>query len=343
ICAQHLRQAGYSVVVIEKSRGAGGRVATRRLHNTRADHGIRYLEPQGEMVQQLIEIMCDRNLLQLWTETVSDFGSKSSHSLLNRYVSAAGMNSIGKFLATHLEIWFSRRVIALTPTNSKTWHLTLEVLGDSEHPAELTAAAVVVAIPAPQALMLLTTTKGLTSEFIDKLRSVEYDPCITVMAGYSPERHQDLATQDLEWKAISFPNDSYLAWIGLDSSKRQESQQPVFVVQSSASFAENYLEVPDLQQAGKQLLERAGEHLMPWLSTPEWLQVHRWRYAFCQNPLPVSCLTSTNPPPLVCAGDWCNGNQIEGALNSGVAAASWVNSTIANNPLPNFNFILRSL
>ncbi|MDF0554415.1 FAD-dependent oxidoreductase [Kamptonema sp. UHCC 0994] len=359
ICAQQLRQAGYSVAVIEKSRGAGGRVATRRLHGTRADHGARYLERQGEMVQQLIEIMRDRDLLQFWTDTVYEFGTTESGEAVakyspsspsppsspsqNRYAPPAGMNSIGKFLANNLEIWYSRRAIAITPTKSKTWHLTLEAVGENEHPQELTAKAVVVAIPAPQALMLLAETKDLPSEFIDRLHSIDYDPCITVMAGYPTERQQDLAMLNPTWKAISFPADSHLAWIGLDSSKRQHSQQPVFVVQSSPTFAENYLESPDLELVGKHLLERAAEYLIPWLSTPEWLQVHRWRYAFCQHPLSISCLPAMTLLPLVCAGDWCGGNQIEGALHSGLAAASWVNSMLANNQLPDFNSILRSI
>src|SRR4028118_2371524 len=46
-CAQRLRQAGYSVAVVEKSRGAGGRVATRRVQGPRAAHGGCYLAPQG--------------------------------------------------------------------------------------------------------------------------------------------------------------------------------------------------------------------------------------------------------------------------------------------------------
>lgn len=32
VCAQQLSQAGYSVLVVEKSCGLGGRRATRRLH-----------------------------------------------------------------------------------------------------------------------------------------------------------------------------------------------------------------------------------------------------------------------------------------------------------------------
>ena len=52
VCSQELQQAGYSVVVLEKSRGVGGRMATRRVSGSRADHGVRYLEPTDQLLQQ---------------------------------------------------------------------------------------------------------------------------------------------------------------------------------------------------------------------------------------------------------------------------------------------------
>jgi predicted NAD/FAD-dependent oxidoreductase len=85
----------------------------------------------------------------------------------------------------------------------------------------------------------------------------------------------------------------------------------VFVVHSSAIFAERYLEAADLPTVGQELLDRTSEYLIPWLKQPEWLQVHRWRYAFCRNPLPVSCLAAEGTLPLVCAGDLCGEGQIE--------------------------------
>ena len=330
-CAQQLRQGGYAVVVVEKSRGVGGRVATRRLQGTIADHGMRYLEPQGQRVQELIEILSDRHLLRLWTETVYEFreGHNLSSSLFPRYIAPAGMSSVAKFLALDLEIWLNRRVQALTATENGTWHLALEPAGNSaDVPLELSAKAVVVAIPAPQAVMLLRTTPNLPADFIDKLQSIEYDSCLTVLAGYPAEREQDLAQLDPGWKAVLFPDAHDLSWVGLDSSKRPEAQQPVFVVQSSAAFAKKYLEVADLDPIGQELLGRAAKSLMPWLNAPEWWQVHRWRYAFCRNPLAISCLTATHPLPIVGAGDWCGGEQIEGALRSGIAAAIWVNSQL---------------
>ncbi len=335
ICANHLRLAGYSVVVVEKSRGVGGRVATRRVNGTRADHGARYLEPQGDAVQGLIDVLLDRNILKLWTDTVWEFRHGEFSSTPNScYVAPAGMNAVGKYLAENLEIWSGRRVQAIAATDSGLWQLLLEVTDDNlDRPQELLAKAVVVAIPAPQALMFLNAEIGFLPDFIDKLRSVEYDPCITVMAGYPAAKQQDLSNLNSPWKTVAFPNHSELAWIGLDSSKRLESAQPVFVVHSSASFAEKYFEATDLPTVGQQLLDRASEHLIPWLKEPEWLQVHRWRYAFCQNPLPVSCLPAEGTLPLVCAGDLCGEGQIEGALRSGLAAANWVNSQLDNLPL----------
>lgn len=343
ICAQQLRQAGYSVVIIEKSRGAGGRLATRRLHDTRADHGARYLKAQGEMVEELIKIMCDRHLLQLWTNKLYQFGSEISDINENLYVPSAGMNSIGKFLANNLEIWFSRRALSINAQDSKTWHISLESTDENSHPQALIAKSIVVAIPAPQAVMLLATTPNLPSDFINTLKSVNYQPCITVMAGYAPTREEDLAKLNPPWKAMTFTDDLNLAWIGLDSSKRENPQQPVFVIQSSATFAEKYLESPDLPAIGQQLLERASAYLMPWLATPEWLQVHRWRYAFPHHSLGISCLTANISPPLVCAGDWCGENQIESALNSGVAAANSINNMLSNSVLIDFNSTLKSL
>ncbi len=324
--AQQLQQCGYAVVVVDKSRGVGGRAATRRLHGTRADHGLRYLEPIGEMSQQLVKVLCDRNILQLWTDTVYSCESK-----MPRYVASDGMSAIAKFLATGLEIKLNQRVQAITTTDDKIWHLGFEAAEN------ITAKAVVVAIPAPQALMLLEplTESILPAGFVDKLRSVQFDPCLSVIAGY-PSQQQP----NLEWKAVVFPDNSDLAWIGLDSSKRPDAQMPVFVIQSSAAFANLYLDAQDLNPAAQQLLGCAAAELMiPWLDTPDWFQVHRWRYAFPSHPLVRSYLNAETPLPLICCGDWCGENLLESALNSGLAAAMEIDRHLNNLPLPGINFL----
>jgi hypothetical protein len=175
----------------------------------------------------------------------------------------------------------------------------------------------------------------LDAAFLDNLRSVEFYPSISAIAGYPP------TSQPLpEWKALTFMDNADLAWIGLDSSKRPNPQQPHFVVQSSANFAQRHLESQDLQPAGQLMLQRAAESLaLPWLNTPEWMQVHRWRYAFPSRPWHEAFLSAGSPSPLVCCGDWCGGNLVEGAMLSGLAAADEMNHQLRHLPLENVNFI----
>jgi len=339
--AQQLRQAGYRVVVVDKSRGVGGRVATRRANGTRVDHGLRYLAAQGEISRRLIEILSARQILKVWTDTVYQFSPDSrlatpdSQNSIWRYIAPEGMSFVAKFLALNLEIWFNRRVETIIRYQDDFWQLNFASSAD-DLPEILTAKALVVAIPAPQALMLMEglVERGLSGEFFKGLRSIEFDPCITVMAGYpsSCEFNQP-------WKAVVFPENDDLAWVGLDSSKRLNSSAPVLVIQSSAKFAQFYLDASDLQPAAKQLLADLAEYFQPWMSHPEWLQVHRWRYAFPSRPLAESFLAVETTLPLICCGDWCGGNLIESALTSGLEAAQRVNAKLQNLSLPGMKFL----
>ncbi len=345
-CAQQLQQAGKHVVVLEKSRGVGGRIATRRLHETLADHGTCYLTPKGEAFQALLKQLVAAGVVQTWTDTVHEL---SSAGTLNaspatdcypRYVAPSGMTAIAKWLATSLDIRLSHLVQALAVVDDH-WQLTMQKTNPeaTKTTETLTAGAIVVTIPAPQAAVLLQSlpSEVLPEAFLQQVRSVIFTPCLSVMAGYAPERQQDWFSQYPDVRSLTFTKDANLAWLGLDSSKRSlvpqtafprttsaqtTSPQTVFVVQSTAMFAEQYLEAIDLQAAGYQLLKRSAEKLAPWLAKPDWLQVHRWRYAFAKTPLSQPYLTAATPAPLICAGDWCGGMKVEQGFLSGLAVAS---------------------
>lgn len=88
------------------------------------------------------------------------------------------------------------------------------------------------------------------------------------------------------------------------------------------------------------MLQRVAESLsLPWLNTPEWMQVHRWRYAFPSCPWHEAFLSTGTPLPLICCGDWCGGNLVEGAMLSGLAAADEINHQLRHLPLDNVNFL----
>lgn len=340
ICARILQQAGYQVIVLEKSRGVGGRMATRRVQGTIADHGTCYLSPKGEPFHQFIQDLVAAGIVEIWTDAIytldadGQLHAPAENDRAPRYVAPAGMTAIAKFLAPGLEIRLNQRVIDLTLKPNQRWQLTLEdASSESTAVSTLDAEAVIVTAPAPQAALLLQPLIGkeVSEASFNALKSVQFLPCISVMAGYLAEREADWVKQYPDVKAIVSSQHPDLAWIGLDSSKRPSSY-PLLVVQSTAAFASQVLEEPELTPVGYRLLQQAAS-LAPWITSPNWLQVHRWRYAFVNHPLPQSYWVAGTPAPLVCSGDWCGGKRVENAFQAGLEAAHYLNRQLQNREL----------
>lgn len=340
VCAQRLQRAGYRVVILEKSRGLGGRIATRRLPDTCADHGLRWLEDQGAQSQQLIQAMLGQGLA-LWNGAVYRWqtGGLTLPLAPPRYVAAVGITTVAKHLASGLQIWRGQRVTAISP-DAQGWRLTLEPLeGDGQ---TLLAKALVMAIPAPQALDLLQPLANfLQPEIFAALAAVQFNPCITAIARFSADHRARFDA--LPWAAVQFPPDSPIAWISLDSTKGRNPDCPVLVIQSSAAVANAHLDATDLSPVGRMLLDDAKMHLLPELPEPQILQVHRWRYATVRSPYSKTHLSAAQPAPFVLAGDWCSpeeapNHSVEQALVSGIAAADAINALLDSRSLPGVDY-----
>jgi renalase len=316
VCGQQLRNAGLDVAIVEKSAGVGGRMATRRLQGTWVDHGAQYITVRDDGFGRFINKLKEKKIVQPWTRMVYKLTPKGlqppdTDQIYPRYVCDKGMTAIAKFLAAEQQVALNTRVNSVTHQGN-AWHL----ITDSQEP--IVTRAVVCTIPAPQMLPIFEPVLGAAPTFVKALQSIKFAPCLSLMAGYA-------GTEPIpkEWQAIRVIDDPIVNWIAIDSSKHpDQAKQPVFVFQSTAEFARQSFEETDLELAGKKILKQVSKLLAGWLANPEWWQLHRWRYAFAEEALGVACLSTTEPLPLVCAGDWCAGQNVEGAYQSGLAAAN---------------------
>jgi renalase len=311
-CARKLQEAGRQVVVFDKSRGLGGRLATRRLSDTHADHGVCYLQPKGIVFGQLVDELVNEQILRVWTQGIhrlsADGVLQPPMKFAPYYAAPSGATAIARYLGQNLEIINGQAITAISPIGNG-WQLNS---ADGQWNAE----QVVIAVPPAQALAIADMT--IDTYCSDQMSLVNFTTSITAIAVF-PKNQQATAAQ-LPWQGIQGIDHPVLGWIGLDSSKQLEPLQPVLVVQSSAAFAAEYFETPDLQVIGKILLAAAAPFAIG-LDSPEILQVHRWGYAFAQNPLPDLFLTAVTQAPLYFCGDWCGGNRVESAFLSGLAVA----------------------
>jgi renalase len=326
-CAKELLANGQkSIAIFEKSRGVGGRLTTRRMFDTCVDRGTCYISPKGAQFRQLFDRLIEANIVIPWTNTTHsltpDGNISADPDLYPRYVAPGGMNQIAKYLATDLDIRFGQRAIVIQP-DGNLWRLTME----GTEPTEILARTVILAVPAPQAVDILSPLANiLPVEFLNDLKSVEFYPSIAVAAGYTD-------TQLAEWEAaypqvrsINCVDDPILAWLGVDSSKRQQPAPPAFVLQSTANFAAKYPNPEDTASASFAMLERASERFLSWFRDCQWQQPHLWRYAFPKSPLTDSYLSINSPAPLFCTGDWCRGRKVEDAYLAGLAVATEISS-----------------
>jgi renalase len=322
-CAKQLQANGHRGVAIwEKSRGVGGRLTTRRMFDTCVDRGTCYISPKGERFRALFDRLIAANIVETWTDTThtltADGNLLADAEVYPRYVAPGGMNQIAKYLATDLDIRFGQRAIAILP-DGKLWRLTI----DGAEPTEILARTVILAIPAPQALDLLSPLADiLPSELLNNnLKSVEFYPSIAVAAGYTPTQLAEWESTYPQVKSVTCSDDPILAWVGVDSSKRHQPAPPAFVLQSTASFAAKYPNPEHTPAAALAMLTQAGERFLPWFKDAQWQQSHLWRYAFPKSPLNEAYLSIDLPAPLFCTGDWCGGYKVEDAYLAGIAVA----------------------
>lgn len=314
-CAQQLKQAGLDVTIVEKSAGVGGRMATRRLQGTWVDHGAQLLSVKSDSFGRFVRKLQEKSLVQEWTRNVYQLSASglrppNADERHPRYCCPMGMTVIAKYLANEIPIINNARIVGVSHNDIK-WQLVTDLQ------EVLETSVIVSTIPAPQFLPIFEEVLAPAPSFLQAVQSVKFFPCVTIMAGYNASN-----SVPVEWQAIRCIDDPILDWISYDSSKHPDKAvQPVFVLQSTAEFAKQSMEEPDLEIAGKPLLNQVGRLLEKWLASPEWWQVHRWRYALAEESLGVSCLSTSIPLSLVCAGDWCAGKNIEAAYHSGLAAA----------------------
>ncbi len=347
VCARQLMRADLDVLVVEKSPGVGGRIATRRIIPKPeeppiiVDHGAQFITADTDSLHRLIKELVSLDLLVEWTRSIHILSEQGLNPgtvdrQKPRYIAPQGMTSIAKYLAQSLKIVSKCRIIAVT-VQDETWHLQAEdgQVSQCRH--------LVLAIPAPQILSVLPTGLVKSLAIYPLLASARYTACISVIAGYPR------TTSIPEWRGIEC-HDSNLFWVTLDSSKRSQPGPPVLVLHATPHFSSNYLDADReaLEQAGRALLSYGSHRLGEWIAKPVWMQVHRWRFAFPTENLGLASLATWVPRvpsagsaqsltvdtalSLICAGDWCGGPHIEGAWISGHDAANQLLSMMGKTP-----------
>ncbi len=298
--ARTLTEAGVRTLVLDKSRGLGGRAATRRLHGAVADHGAQYFTARDPRLQKQVDAWERAGALQVWARgfhTLTEEGLETPREGHPRYAFADGMSTFGKLLGEGLTVTRSAKVVELVRTVTG-WQVRLED-GATRH-----AKRVLLNLPAPQALELAGGL--LRPQTRAALDAVTFAPCLALMAGF--------AQAAPAWRGVMVEDEANpLSWIACDSSKRRTPEETVLVLHGNPAFSQTFLETPEAA-----LSPMLGVAATLGFSEPTWTALQRWRYAKVTQPYDAPYLQDNT---LFFCGDWCGGAKLEAAYLSGLEVA----------------------
>lgn len=294
ICAKRLADAGFDVTVFEKSRGLGGRLATRRTDHGPIDHGVRFLQPQNAPFGSFLDAACEVGDAALWPAE----GRDGQHC----YVGLPTMNGFVKPLTAGIEIERDTRVTGVSAVGSR-WRLDF-----SDNRDTASFDRVILAVPAPQALELVQHVPELAKQISD----VRIAPSWAYLAIFD-RRLEDIPD-------VPAAVGQSIDWIARDNAKPgRTGVTDRWILHASADWSRTFLEL-DFKETGRKLRALFAGAIGISPPSPVYEAAHLWRFALTERPLGQPFLHHPSWTLAVC-GDWCIGSSVEDAFRSGTALA----------------------
>lgn len=304
-----LVEAGFSVTLLEKSAGSGGRLSSRQVgpeNRLQFDAGAQYFTESDARFVAFLQPFKANEVVQRWQPRLASIDQqgvvlKAAENSPTRWVSAPHQHRLvqamlaGHDLRSHCQV----ARIARQTDGWRAFDATGALLASGDQ--------LLLCLPAPQASALL----GEHPDALAFTAQVPMQPCWAVLLSFA----QALS---LPWDA-AFVNHGPLRWVARDSSKPgRDSRLDNWVLHATPEWSATHFgrSADDVVT----LLQLEFQRLIGGELAPVYRMAKRWRYALGGRENAAShyyCPKSG----LGVAGDWCLGGRVEGAFVSGLALA----------------------
>jgi predicted NAD/FAD-dependent oxidoreductase len=307
--ATALADTARRIIVIDKGRGPGGRMAARRVEiadrEVSFDHGAQYFTARDPAFRETLVAWEHAGVVARWPEAGAD-----------AWVGTPGMNACVKHMAASLDVRWGVRAERLC-RDGALW----QVKAGEE---VFTAARLLVAVPAEQAAVLLAE---VAPDFAARAAGVSSAPCWAAMAGFAGR----LPLAADIFRSSTGP----VVWAARNSAKPGRGIGETWVIHAAPQRSREMLDVPK-EEVARLLLADFFALTGQSPAEPLHLDAHRWLYAQPEARKRAGSLD--NPPeagmldvPLYdaklqigIAGDWLHSPRVEGAWQTGRALAEAV-------------------
>jgi len=336
-----LAAAGHAVRVYEKSRGVGGRLATRRVDGFSFDHGAQYFRaPTAELAALAAASGAVDIGRPVW---VFDSASRvaegdPAQNAEPKWTWAAGATALAHHLADGLPIAFETLVASFdtTPDPGAPFGRRY-TLRDGSNAALGAADAILLTPPAPQTAALVAAGVLETERrelLLEALGQIRYRRSIALTFAYDRR-------PDVPWYALVNADRGHaISWLACEHDKpgRAPEGAGLLIAQMADSWSATHWEElakghfawadapPEPAVAAAALVAAlVGQELGP----PRWVNLQRWRWALPDNAIDVAGLNALRDG-LYLAGDMAAGQgRLHLAIQAGWRAAERIAADIA--------------
>jgi len=331
--ADALGGTDHDVVLLEKSRGVGGRAATRRRDGCRYDHGANYVKEGDGRTVELIHDLGEEGLVDVdepvWTFERDGEIRESDRQEAHKYTWEAGITQFAKRLLarTDAEVRKSTRVESLRRADG-AWTAT-DTDGRDHGPFD----ALLLTPPAPQAADLLAATEwpgdeaGALADLRGAAEAVEFRTIRTVVLHYEFEL-------DVPWYAVvNTDKEHEVGWLSREECKRGHvpEGETLLIAQMSPEWSTARYDDPAAEaadDAAALVAELVGDDR---LTGPDWVDDQGWRYALPEDGIDpeADAVERARAAGLFVAGDWVAGRgRVHEALWDGVDAGEAIDASL---------------
>ncbi|THE66054.1 NAD/FAD-dependent oxidoreductase [Salinadaptatus halalkaliphilus] len=321
-----------AVTVLEKSRGLGGRAATRRRAEIVYDYGANYVKSDDERVVELLTETLETDGLVDVTEPVWTFDadgtiSEGRDTDDHKWTYRAGLTQIAKrlFARTGAEIHRETRIERLERVGADgdagRWRLA-DADGTTWGPFD----AVLLNPPAPQSAELIRTATWEHDGRDALATAVDDVPYRTIWTGVF---HYPFALERPYYALVNTDKAHEIGWLSREECKPDHvpDDESLLIVQANHEWSVDRVD-DDPETTLAELAELTATLLEDdRLREPDWSDHQGWRYALPETGVDRDPLERAEREGLYCLGDWVAGDgRVHAALRNGLAVGDRVSA-----------------
>jgi len=304
--------------IYEKSRGVGGRLATRYIGEFEFDHGTQFFTAKHDKFKKFIQPLVAAKIIEPWNARFAElYGSRVANTRTwgiakEHYVGVSRMNMIGKFFASGLPIHNQVEISEVKFNKSRNkWDLRCSQ--DKEYTEY---DWLIFTAPAEQTFKLLPEYIS----FKQYIAATKMSGCYTIMLGLNH-------LPDINFDAAVI-KESSLSWIARNSSKPGRKTNHCLLAQARNSWADKQIARNVAIEEVEETLHKELKKIIRSDLSIACKGIHRWRYANIAKQAISNKFYLDTEHKIAACGDWCIQGRVESAFHSADALADRLSEII---------------